>query len=750
MKNLVKMLLILLLALPVVADESSTIVGKILKDILQNHHFRKLPMDDKLSKKAFDEYIKAVDYSKHFLYESEVKDLKKKYQKKFDDQIQSGKITIASDTLGIVQKRVDLLQKWREEFFKKKFDYKVKETIELEAKKRDFASNEKELKNRWRKIFKQSVLSRYLITKDEQENINKKKDEKPVISKKDLRERMDKAKNPAVDVGFKNAKKLEEGKSLTGNVKKLSEKEMWDKAYADINKKYKRIFTRLKKDRLSDHIKKFYNSVTSIYDPHTSYYPPKEKEDFDIDISGSLEGIGAVLSEDGSYIKVVEIVAGGAAWRQKDLEVGDLILSVAQGEKEPISIVDMRVDDAVRYIRGKKGTIVKLTVKKASGLTKVIPIVRDIVRVGESYAKSSVLTVDKLGTKIGYIKLPKFYRDFEKKSRTCTDDVKKELERLKTFNVDGVILDLRNNGGGALDDAVKMSGLFIDKGPIVQVKNSAGQVEVLSDEDPSITYGGPLIVLINRYSASASEILAGALKDYGRAVVVGGEHTHGKGTVQAVYDLNNAVQIFKLFGPKLGALKITMQKFYRVNGHSTQFKGIKPDIVLPDPYGYTKNREKDLENALPWDSISKLSYNEWKNSKFSLSVLKSRSKKRVKRDERFQKITSLVDYLIDRRDDTQFSLNLTDAIKEDEENRKITEKLKYDKVNKSIKISHFEESLESAINIKNKKSKNWQREFKQRKEEWIKTIQEDPTLEETLYIITDMINSTKGKKLGML
>ncbi|MEI8348455.1 MAG: carboxy terminal-processing peptidase, partial [Pseudomonadota bacterium] len=476
------------------------------------------------------------------------------------------------------------------------------------------------------------------------------------------------------DEDAQSAKKVE-------NISKLTDDELWQKARDAISKKYQRFFSRLMKEEYDDYLENFFNAITTVYDPHTNYLPPKRKEDFEIDISGSLEGIGAVLQEEESYIKVVKIVPGGAAWRQKELEMGDLILSVTQQDGETVDLIDMRVDDAVRYIRGKKGTEVRLQVKKVDGTIKTIPIVRDVVEVGESYAKSSIIQHKNSAVKIGYIYLPKFYRDFEDgNQRNCTDDVYKEVERLKKENVDGIILDLRNNGGGSLEDARQMTGLFIKDGPVVQVKDGQGKIDLLMDNDKSIIYSGPMVVLVNRFSASASEIVAGALQDYKRAIILGGEFTHGKGTVQAVVGLNQG-PILSMLGPVIGALKVTIQKFYRVTGASTQYKGITPDIIIPDPLAYLKSRERDIDYSLPWDEINKLKYNVFDGPPYDMKLLKSRADQRMAKDTAEQKIIKSVKYLAKRQDETKVSLSIEQLRKENEQNKKLAEELKQEQVN---------------------------------------------------------------------
>ncbi len=695
------------------------ILGLKIRDSLVTYHYRKLEVNDDLSVKAYKEFLKKFDYGKQFFLQSDIKKLDR-FKKNMDDMLANGDHQLLNEAVKIYNDRIKDANKFRKEVFKKKFVFTNDETLELDPKKRDWPKNKEEFKKHWRKVFKQSVLNRYIsLIEDEKSKESDKKDGKKKNKKK--------------------SKKKE---------KKLTDKQMREKAHEAIEEKYDRFFTRLLKEDRSDHLEKFYNSVTSVFDPHTEYFPPRKKEDFDIDISGSLEGIGAVLQEDGQYIKVVKIVPGGAAWRQKELEVDDIILYVGQGKKDPVDLVDMRVDEAVRYIRGKKGTEVRLTVKKADGSRKVIPIVRDVVQIGASYAKGSVLEHKDLGMKVGYIHVPKFYRDFDNSSRNCSYDVLMEINRLKKLKISGLILDLRNNGGGALEDARLMSGLFIDKGPIVQIRDHQNMIKVETDTDGETFYNGPLIVMVNRFSASASEILAGAMQDYGRAVIVGGEYTHGKGTCQAVLDLNRG---FYSVGPgsqDFGAMKVTLQKFYRVTGVSTQYKGVTPDIVLPDPFGYTENREQDLENSLKWDVVDSKAFTPWKKFSYDINKLKKNSKKRVDKDKRFAKIIESVNYLVKRKDKTEVSLNLKKVLAEDEKNEKIAKKLKIEEENKKILISDFEQSLRSHEKIQKGDEKKWKKEFEQRKEEWVKGLRLDPMLEETLFIMSDIVKGIKQSKIG--
>ena len=726
------------------------LIGTILKTYLENYHFREMEINDQVSKKAFEQFIKKVDPGKQFLLESEYQRFAQKYRLAMDDLLLSGKGTIINEMLDLMHQRYQQLETFRAAAFKKPFDFKQQQFLELNPDKRKFATDMNQLKDYWFRMFKHSTLVRYFALVDEQqgqkENKNKNKNDKDKKDAEKVSSRLDEKANTSVEELLGEEMEASAAKKVE-NIANLSDRQLWAKAQEAIGKKYQRLYARLLKEDYEDYLEYFYNSITAIYDPHTVYMPPKRKEDFNIDISGSLEGIGAVLQEDESYIKVVKIIPGGAAWRQKELEVGDLIMAAQEADGELVDLVDMRVDDAVRYIRGKKGTQVRLTVKKVDGQVKVIPITRDVVEVGESYAKSSVINHKDSPYRIGYIYLPKFYRDFDEGTqRNCTDDILQKLKQFKEKDLDGVILDLRNNGGGSLKDAEQMTGLFIKEGPVVQVKERSGKAEVLADVDKNIAYEGPLIVLVNRFSASASEIVAGALQDYHRAVIVGGEFTHGKGTVQAVVGLNQG-PILSLLGPVVGALKVTIQKFYRVTGASTQYNGITPDIILPDPLGYLKSRERDLDYSLPGDEISRLRFKKFTGPQYDLAKLKERAALRVAQDPAEQKIIKAVQFLAKRQDATKVSLNYKTLKQENDFNKKLAEELKQTLQNTNIQVTDYTDSIEVDKNWKEEEKANWEKDFTRRGEEWVEGIQKDSTIDQALYIMEDMINMANGNEL---
>lgn len=668
------------------------VLGKILQGALENMHLSNKRVTE-IQENVFKVYLERLDYGKQFLLESDVKTLEK-YKRKFEDMLSTGDLAILDTSAELMNKRIGQIEKHVEKVLEKPLDYTKKDMIETDPKKRFFLKTEKDLYAHWERLIKFEVMSRIVDQKEEQNGLAT--DEKG------------NKKKPTSD-------------------KKLSDVEIEKESRSKVLKSYKKIFSRLVNEKRSDKLEKFYNSITKVFDPHTNYLPPEEKEDFDIDMTGKLEGIGAILREDNSYIKVERIVPGSASWKTKEVEAEDIILKVGQGKDEPVDVVDMSLRDAVKLIRGKKDTEVRLTIKKPNGLIKVVPIIRDVVEIEESYAKGTLLELAPHKHKVGYINIPKFYRDFnDRAARNVTDDTRKEIQRLNKEGADGVIVDLRNNGGGALEDAKLISGLFIEKGPIVQVKAHAPPVDVLTDTDSTVDFSKPTIVLINRFSASASEIVAAALQDYNRAVVVGGEFSHGKGTVQAVVDLDAYVSpMAKAYTP-LGALKITIQKFYRVNGSSTQYKGVTPDIILPDQFSHLESGEKFLDYSIPWGEVPVVKYTKWKPS-YDLKVLKTNSMARIKKNEKFKHILDSMKWYKEQKERTKRSLTLVDFEKERKEVREKTDIFKKEEENKNLMVKDFSGKTEKAS----------QEKF----EEFSKTLKKDPVIEESMMIMGDMLKS---------
>lgn len=612
------------------------LLGYMLKESLPRNHYSHKKVNDELSEAAYELYLKSLDSQKRFLLKPDLVVLEP-FRERIDEELKSGRIQLPLVTTEIIRDRIESIQEIVEDLLSRDFDFTVDETYETDPEKLDYAATEKELRDRWRKHLKYQLLNRYLEL-EEEEKAN--------------------AENPEVDI-----------EQRTPDERKKVAKEKILKSYRDL-------FSRLLKNTEQDYFNSYLNAVTRAYDPHTIYLPPKAKEDFDISMRGSLEGIGATLREEDGFIKVVRIIPGSAAARQGELEAEDKILKVAQGNEEPVDVVDMRLRDAVSLIRGKKGTEVRLTVKKPDARIVVIPIVRDVVQIEETFVKGAALDADE--RKFGYIKIPSFYRDFagarNGEGRNATDDVRAELEKLTQEKIDGLIIDLRNDGGGALTDAVKIAGFFIDEGPVVQVRDSRGASRIYADENDGTLYDGPLVVLVNQFSASSSEILAAVLQDYGRAVIVGGDHTHGKGTVQAIIELDRRLPFRNMDEYKpLGALKVTIQKFYRVSGESTQFRGVVPDIILPDRLGHLKSGEQYSEHALPWDRVEPIDYEKWENAPLPIVELKNQSARRVATNEEFQRIITAAERARERSEQTERSLLIEEMRKQREEMQRLAE-----------------------------------------------------------------------------
>jgi len=607
----------------------------VLSQQLQKNHFSHKPIDDALSQEAFSLYLKQIDARKQFYLQKDIDELQP-FTTKLDDEMREGRVLFPLVAEELLRARVVTVQKFIEEFSGQTFDLKQKAVIESDNKKLTYCQTEAELHDRWQKAIQYQIVSQYL----NQDAIN--------AAKKDL---------------------PNEAKTEPETAPK-SEKERIQEAKEKVLKTNRELLERMMKRDAKDQYNRYFSVIARAFDPHTDFMPPTEKEDFDIHMRGSLEGIGAELQEEDGFIKVKRIIPGGAAARQKQLVAHDIILMVAQGKDDPVDITDMRINDAVRLIRGAKGSEVRLTVKKANGQSTIISIIRDVVQLEETFVKSALLGNGE--ERYGYIKIPTFYRDFQgdghgSEGRNVTDDVKKSLATLGKAKTRGLIIDLRNNGGGALVDAVKIAGLFIKNGPVVQIKNSDNKVEVLHDYDSEIAYNGPIVVLINRFSASASEILAAALQDYHRALIVGSDHSYGKGTVQTLLNMDSEIPLLGLnmaqYKP-LGALKVTTQKFYRVTGESTQDKGVLADITLPDAFSAAEIGEHYEENALPWDTIAPASYERWTSYPFSVDKLLPQSQERLKGNKKFVEIQKEAEESKERLKNTQVAIDL-DSVKQE-------------------------------------------------------------------------------------
>jgi carboxyl-terminal processing protease len=536
--------------------------------LLESQHYSPKNINNDFSKKLFQKFLDELDGDKSFFLQSDINSLQK-YELTLDDEIKGADIRFAPAVGTIYEKRLADVMALYKDILAQPFDFSKEESAMLDGSKKSYAANEAEQKDRWRKLLKYYTLERYVDLVEQREQ-NK--------GKKDFQVKTD--------------------AELEAEARNVVLKAM--------NKRFDRIKNTVKEEQ---RFNTFINSVTSLMDPHTDYFAPVEKRSFDEQMSGRFYGIGAQLTEDDFGVKIASVQPGGAAWKSGELAVNDVILKVAQGPAEPVDVAGFATEDVVKLIRGNKGTEVRLTVKKSDGTIKIITMQRDEIVLDETFARSAV--VEEGGKKVGYIWLPEFYADYERENgNRCSEDVAKEIVKLKKENIQGLVMDLRNNGGGSLYEVIQMVGLFINQGPVVQVRDRDGKANVYGDQRPGTLYDGPLAVLVNELSASASEIFAGAIQDYRRGVVIGSTSTYGKGTVQKTVPFGNVVDM-NSGRTDMGAVKLTFQMFYRINGGSTQLKGIEPDIVLPDSYEYLKIREKDVPNALPWDQINKATYLTW-------------------------------------------------------------------------------------------------------------------------------------------
>ena len=681
---------------PVAADKEAVLLQSMMQVMNQLHYNPQLN-NDEFSKKVYKLYLDRADPGRRFLTQPDITSLKP-YETLLDDQIKVQDLTFVNQSIQLLDAGILKAETFYKEALAQPIDFTKNETVELDGDKKPYAKDDNDLKDVWRRMIKYETMSR--ITN-----------------------------------------KLEEKEKGKADYKDKSEADFQKAALTEVTKMYNDYFKRIKKLKRMDRLSTYLNSIANVYDPHTEYFEPIEKQSFDITMSGRLIGIGARLQTDleSDFTKVSDIMIGGPAWKQGDLKEGDLIMKVAQGDKEAVDVAGMDINEVVSMIRGSEGTEVRLTVKgKVDGKMKVVSIIREEVIIDEGYAKSLVIQSNKDSEKIGYIKLPKFYADFEKEDgHQCAEDVEIEIEKLKKAGVKGIILDLRNNGGGSLRDVVKMSGYFIEEGPIVQVKDRDHKPEVLDDKDPSVQYGGPLVVMVNEFSASASEILAAALQDYSRAIIVG-SNTYGKGSVQRFFDLDRAVYGNNDVKP-LGQIKITIQKFFRVNGGSTQLKGVTPDIVLPDNYSEVNVGEKDNEHPMAWSQISAVKYAQSVVDLKKLPKIAENSSKRVQNNPTFKLIAENAHRIKLQRDNSEYTLNLKSYRELEAKQREIGKKFE----NAIKPIDGFmAENLTgdfTALTAAKDTSKMI------RNNEWLKDVKKDVHLYETMMIMKDFIQNATFK-----
>jgi carboxyl-terminal processing protease len=674
--------------LPVNNEQKEAALMQTILTDLNYYHYQSVEIDDALSEKIYGLYLDRLDGNRRWLTQADVAQLEP-WKNKLDDEARDGTFLFLDLATQLQESGIAESKALYREFLAKPFQYDKDEDYETNSEKKPFAKDETALKEYWREAMKWETMNRLTSMLEKKEE---------------------------GDADFKD-KTFEE---LEADARK------------EQLKTYDDWYERLNKRKRSDHLSLYLNAFTNVFDPHTAYFEPIDKQNFDISMSGRLEGIGARLQTDGDYTKVSEIIVGGPAWKQGSLEANDRITKVAQGDDpEWTDITGMVINDVVQLIRGTPGTKVRLSIKKADGTTQEIPIVRDVVILDEGFAKS--LLLESPGKeKIGYIRLPKFYADFNNKNgRRCADDIAVELEKLKQTNVAGIILDLRNNGGGSLRDVVNMSGFFVEKGPIVQVKSRDRKPQVLDDEDPGVLYNGPLIVMVNQFSASASEILAAALQDYGRAVIVGtGNSTFGKGTVQRFFDLDALIRGNADVKP-LGEIKMTVQKFFRVNGGSTQLKGVTPDIILPNTWLYLETGEKEEDFPMQWSKIEPVEYSQHAYSLHHLGKVKEKSAYRIRNNEVFRKIDDRAKEIKAQRDRSIQSLKLADYRAHTEEWE--AKDTAYDKLFEAEVVEGVRNLPPDIAGIEADESK------KARNDDWVKGVKKDVYLLETLNIMHDML-----------
>lgn len=697
---------------------------QLITYVLEQGHFTPKDINDDFSEHVFNNYLDQLDPFKRYFYQSDIDEFKA-YQDKLDDQIKAYDISFFNLTHQRLLKRLEESKAIYKEVLAEPFNFDIKEEFSTDYENLGYVNSKKDMKNRWRQQLKFSTIANYddLISQQENTYSNKKQmeamNEDIGIDKVSEDPNEDRERAKIIHGEDKNQKKaVTDKKSLTE-----LEKEARASTLKSLDELYEFIDDRQRKDWFSVYI----NAIVEEFDPHTFYFAPEEKDRFDVAMSGNFEGIGARLQKKMDVITINEIISGGPAWRQNELEVGDQILKVKQDSDEPaVNVVGMRLDDAVKLIKGPKGTNVILTIKKVDGTIEDLTITRDVVELEETYAKSS--TVVKDGKTFGVINLPKFYVDFEDyNKRNAASDLKLEIERLKEEGMEGLVLDLRNNGGGSLQTVVDMGGLFIKDGPIVQVKSAGEEREVLSDKDRSIVWDGPLVILVNELSASASEILAAAMQDYKQAIVIGSKQTYGKGTVQNVLDLNRMVR--NNANGDMGALKFTTQKFYRINGGSTQLEGVKSDVIVPDRYSYINVGEKDQENPLAWDKIEAVPYTVFENY-YDYDAAIQKSKDRMANNEQLQLIDQNAQWVKKIRDKESYSLNYDDykaQIKLNEEEAKRFEKLSDYKTNLTFKSLPYEMKQMSVDTI-----------LKEKRDRWHKSLSQDVYIEEALNVLHDL------------
>ena len=667
-------------------DKDSLII-ELITYVLDEAHYLDKEINDEFSEKVFDTFLENLDPYKRYFYASDIKEFSK-YKYLIDDAFKNPNLEFFELVYETYNRRMLESEKIFTEILSKPFDFTKDEVCECDFEALDYVKTKSELYDRWRKLLKIYVIENY--HNEIEDDLRKSKEDPDFILRKP---------------------------GLIEKKTRESLNETMQQNYNFISKEMQR----------SDWFSVYINSFVSQYDPNTSYLDPESKDRFDVDMSGNYAGIGARLQKKIDKVEITEVISGGPAWRDNILEKGDAILKVRQdNENEPVGILNMRLSEAVKLIKGKKGTKVHLTIKKVDGSVTEVTVKRDIVLLEETYIKSSI--VEKDNNTYGLINIPKFYIDFDNRSnRDAAKDLRIEIERLKEQGIKGLVIDLRNNGGGALKTVVDMAGMFIKNGPVVQVKYFDKEKQILSDRDRSILWTGPLVILVNEGSASASEILAAAMQDYKRAIIIGGNQTWGKGTVQNIFPLNRMIR--GNTKGDLGALRYTTQKYYRINGGSVQLEGVKSDINIPYRYKYLEFGEKDSENPLKWDEIDKVEFDKW-NSNFNFEEAITNSNNRMANNEYLKLVDENAKWIKSVQDNKLINLNYDKFKLELDENSSKTEKFKalndYS-TNYSFKSLPYELDLiknDSVLGLK--------------RERWHKSLNKDFYIDEALNVLSDL------------
>lgn len=679
-------------------NDKDKLLLELITYVLERGHYQPKDINDDFSVNVFEDFIDVIDPTKRYFLEEDIHEFEQ-YKFQIDDQIKNTDISFFNLVYERLMRRMEEAKDIYKEVLSQPFDYNADETININYDEQPFAVSKKDLKERWRKQLKYATLGTYDSKLENGELKKKEKNTDKALSMEEIEMAARESTQNTLDEFFDFVDDLE------------------------------------RKDWFVQYI----NTIVEEFDPHTFYFAPEEKEKFDTSMSGKFEGIGARLQKRKDQTKIVEIISGGPVWRDQRLEVGDEIIKVGQNGQTPVDIVGMRLDDAIKLIKGPKGTVVDLTIKKVDGSIEVISITRDIVELEESYAKSANIIRD--SQKFGLINLPKFYVDFNDYSeRNAATDVAREVERLKEEGAEGIILDLRNNGGGSLKTVVEMAGLFIKDGPIVQVRSSGQGKEVYDDKDERIQWNGPLVILVNELSASASEILAAAMQDYKRAVVIGSKQTFGKGTVQNVIPLDNIVRSNE--HGDLGAIKLTTQKFYRINGGSTQLEGVKSNVVVPDKYSFIDLGERDQENPLAWDKISPADYQPW-DGYIDYEETIANSVKRMEANPQIKLIRENAQWIKEKQDETVVSLNYKVYKREEKKDKERSEYFKslsdYDS-HLTFTSLKYEEELFTQDSV-----------LREKRDRWHKDLAKDVYVEEAVNVLQDLkISNIKNTKLASI